>query len=58
LEAGEYELHFATYNKDAATNRFVFQALLKAQTDGSVNELVTIQSGVTIAISSVVTGSL
>ena len=56
LEAGDYELHFATYNKDAGSNRFVFQSMLKSQASGSATEFITIQSGITLSVSSVITG--
>lgn len=55
LEEGEYELHFASYNLDTA-NRFVFETMLSSHLDGSVSEFVTVQSGVTISISSLITG--
>ena len=58
LEAGDYELHFAAYDKSTTTDRFEFKSLLKAQAEGSTAEFVTIQSGITIAVSSVITGTL
>jgi hypothetical protein len=58
LEEGQYELHFAAYNKNATTNRFEFQTLLKSQADGSAAEFITIQAGITIAIATVITGSI
>lgn len=58
LEEGEYELHFASYNKNVTTNRFVFQTLLKSETNGSVGGFITVQSGITITLASVITGTL
>ena len=58
LEPGDYELHFASYDKSTTTDRFEFKSLLKAQAQGSAAEFVTIQSGITVAISSVITGTL
>jgi len=60
LEAGDYELHYAGYKKDATTNQFTFQAMLKAQTSagGTVGDFVTIQKGATLTISSTITGTL
>ncbi len=57
LESGDYELHFAAYGKDAATNRFIFQTMLKSQTSTS-GDFITVQSGITITISSVITGTI
>lgn len=60
LEAGDYELHFAGYTKDVATNRFTFQTMLKSETSsgGTVGEFITIQKGITVSISSTITGTL
>jgi len=60
LEAGDYELHFAGYKKDVATSRFTFQTMLKSETStgGSVGDFVTIQKGITLSISSTITGTL
>ena len=60
LEAGDYELHFAGYTKDAATNRFVLQTMLKSQTTagGSIGDYVSIQKGITLSISSTITGTI
>jgi hypothetical protein len=58
LEPGDYELHFVAYQKNATTNSFDLKSMLKAQSEGSTAEFITIQSGITIAISSVITGTL
>ena len=60
LEEGDYELHFAAYNKDSGSDRFIFQTMLKSQTtaNGSVGDFVTVQSGITISISSVINGTI
>jgi hypothetical protein len=60
LEAGDYELHFASYKKDVATNRFMFQTMLKSQTTagGTIGEFVTLQNGITLSISSTITGTI
>jgi hypothetical protein len=58
LEAGDYELHFAAYTKSSTSDQFIFQNMLNAQTsmNGSVGSFVTVQSGMTLSISSVITG--
>jgi hypothetical protein len=58
LEAGDYELHFVGYTKDAATGRYQFESQLKSETsvDGSVGEFVTVKSGVTLNVSTIITG--
>jgi hypothetical protein len=58
LDEGDYELHFAAYNKNSISNQFVFQNMLSAQTsiNGSVGSFVTVQSGMTLSITSVITG--
>ena len=60
LEEGDYELHFAAYKKDLATNRFVFQTMLKSETsaNGSAGNFITVQSGITITLSSTITGTI
>lgn len=60
LEEGDYELHFVGYTHDASTGRYHFQSQLQSETsvDGSVGELVTVRSGLTINISTVITGIL
>jgi len=60
LEEDDYELYFAAYTKDAATDRFNFQTLLKAQTtaNGEAGGFIVVQSGITIAINSSIIGTL
>ncbi len=58
LEEGDYELHFASYSMDTANNRFVFETMLSAHVDGSVSEFITIQSGATISINTLITGTI
>ena len=58
LEEGEYELHFAAYTRDTSTGRYHFEARLQSETDvdGSVGNLITVKSGVTINVSSTIKG--
>lgn len=58
LEEGEYELHFVAYTKDTSTGRYQFETRLESETnvDGSVGGLITVKSGVTINVASVITG--
>jgi len=58
LEAGDYELHFAAYNKNSTSDQFEFQNMLTAQTsvNGSMESFVTVQSGITVTLSSMITG--
>lgn len=60
LEEGDYELHFVGYTHDTSTGRYHFQSQLQSETsvDGSVGELVTVKGGLTINISTVITGIL
>ena len=60
LEEGEYELHFAGYKEDSGTGRFAFQSMLESETtvDGSVDNVVTIEGGIKIAITSKIIGML
>ncbi|HEX8040534.1 MAG TPA: DUF4382 domain-containing protein [Chryseosolibacter sp.] len=60
LEAGDYELHFVGYTKDTTTGRYQFQSQLKSETsvNGSVGNIVTVQSGATINVAAVITGIL
>lgn len=60
LEEGEYELYFAGYTKNSTTGRFEMSAMLESETtvDGSVSNIVKVQGGVTIKISTSITGIL
>ncbi len=60
LEAGDYELHFVGYTQDTTTGRYQFQTQLKSETsvDGSVGNLVTVKSGLTVNVAAVITGIL
>ena len=60
LDAGEYELHFANYNEDALTSKMIFDAMLDSETsvNGSINNIVNVQSGLTLSLSTHVTGEL
>ncbi len=60
LEGGDYELHFAAYNKDSGSGRFIFQTMLSSQTsvNGSLGDFITVQGGITLSISSVITGTI
>ncbi len=56
LEAGDYEVHFASYTRDSNTGRLIFQSMLSAQTsvNGSLSDYISVNGNATIAISSVV----
>lgn len=58
LEEGEYELHFAAYTRDTTTGRYNFEARLQSETDvnGSIGNLITVKSGITINVSSAIKG--
>src|SRR5258708_14912016 len=60
LDAGDYEVHYAAYKKDTVSDRFNFQTMLKSQTtvNGSVGDFVTVAGGITISISSLITGTI
>ncbi len=60
LEEGDYELHFVAYSKNSTTNQFIFLGMLNAQTsvNGSMESFVTVQSGITLSLSSTITGML
>lgn len=60
LEEGEYELHFVGYTYDAATGRYNFESRLQADTNinGSLGNLVTVKSGLTINVAATITGIL
>lgn len=60
LEEGDYELHFVAYTKNASTGRYEFEARLQSQAnvDGSVANLITVKSGITINVASTVSGIL
>lgn len=58
LEEGEYELHFIGYNKDDSSGRLVYAARIEAETtvNGSVGEMVNVEAGATVEITSSVKG--
>lgn len=60
LEEGEYELHFAGYTQETGTGRYLFAARLQSETtvDGSVAQIVTVKSGITIDVAASITGLL
>lgn len=60
LEEGEYELYFVGYSRDAATGRYSFQSRLQSETNvnGSVGNLITVKSGITIDVAATITGVL
>lgn len=60
LEAGDYELHFASYKRDTGTDRYSLQTMLAAQSsvNGTVSDIITIRAGVSISVSSLITGSM
>ncbi|MEJ0057207.1 MAG: DUF4382 domain-containing protein [Bacteroidota bacterium] len=57
VEAGDYEVYFASYKKDAS-NHFIFQNKLASQLsiNGSAVSFVTVQAGVTSSVTSTITG--
>jgi len=59
LDKGEYELHFARYDNESATNRYVFKTMLQSELklNGSVVTVVNIQSNVDINVSTTITGT-
>lgn len=60
MEEGEYELHFIGYQRDPNTGRLQFESQLQSETtvDGSVGNLITVKSGVTINVAASITGLL
>ena len=60
MEEGEYELHFIGYHRDPNTGRLQFESQLESETsvDGSVGNLITVKSGVTINVAATITGLL
>jgi hypothetical protein len=58
LEEGDYELHFVGYNQSAETGRLAYSARLQSQSsvNGSVGDFIHVKAGVTVNISSSVTG--
>jgi len=59
LDKGEYELHFARYDNESATNRYVFNSMLQSELklNGSVITTVNIQSNVDINVSTTILGT-
>jgi hypothetical protein len=60
MEEGEYELHFIGYHRDPNTGRLQFESQLESETtvDGSVGNLITVKSGVTVNVAASITGLL
>lgn len=58
LESGEYELHFIGYNVNESDGRLVYGARLDAESNvnGNVGNLVKVDAGATVQISSSVKG--
>lgn len=58
LEEGEYELHFIGYTQDQTTGRYSFDSQLQSETNinGSVGNIITVKSGVTINVAATITG--
>jgi hypothetical protein len=60
LDKGEYELHFARYDNESSTNRFVFKNMLQSELklNGSVVSIVNIQSNADISLAATISGSV
>ena len=58
LPEGEYELHFSAYSKNETSGKYAFEAMLESETsvDGSIGNLIKIESGVDINITTKITG--
>jgi len=58
IDAGEYELRFASYGKDALSDRFIFKSLLQSDVlvSGSVSTSFTVQAGNELSVSAVIKG--
>jgi hypothetical protein len=58
LEEGDYELHFVAYNQNTETGRYAYVAHLQSETsaDGSVANIIHVNGGASINISSSITG--
>ena len=58
LEEGEYELHFIGYNTDDSSGRLMYTSRIEAETtvNGSVGEMVNVEAGATVEITSSVKG--
>jgi hypothetical protein len=56
LESGDYELHFASYTRDASTGRFTLNGMLTAQTsvNGSASDFISVSARATVSVSSVI----
>jgi len=59
LDLGEYELHFARYDNESATNRFIFKTILPAELklNGSVVSTINIQSNADITLAATISGT-
>ena len=60
LEQGEYELHFARYDNESASNRFVFKTMLQSEMklNGSVVNTINIQSNADINLVATISGTI
>jgi Domain of unknown function (DUF4382) len=58
LDEGDYELHFASYKKGA--DHYTFQSMLANQNsvNGGITDFVTIKAGLSISVSSLITGGM
>lgn len=58
LPEGEYELHFSAYSKNETSGKYAFEAMLESETsvNGSIGNLIKIESGVDINITAKITG--
>jgi hypothetical protein len=59
LPEGEYELHFAAYKQDATSGRVGFESMLKSEStaNGTVGNVIRVQAGVSINISTTINGT-
>jgi len=58
LPEGDYELHFAAYNKNPDTGRYVYAARLQSETsaEGTIANTIKVKAGVSMNISSTIKG--
>jgi hypothetical protein len=59
LPEGEYELHFAAYKEDTTSGRVGFASMLKSESsaNGSVGNIIRVQAGISVSISTTINGS-
>ena len=59
LPEGEYELHFAAYKEDTTSGRVGFASMLKSESsaNGSVGNIIRVQAGISLSISTTINGS-